>query len=79
MTSAVSSCACRLTPHGVSPAAHLGDGCADLILVAGRSRRHTLSYLFRTAYTGNAVSHGATVVPVCAPVLLLLLPLLYQN
>lgn len=56
VTSAVTSCACRLTPHGVSPAAHLGDGCADLILVAGRSRRHTLSYLFRTAFTGNALS-----------------------
>ena len=52
----MTSCACRLTPHGVSPAAHLGDGCADLILVAGRSRCHTLSYLFRTAFTGNAVS-----------------------
>uniref|UniRef100_A0A0P4W402 DAGKc domain-containing protein n=1 Tax=Scylla olivacea TaxID=85551 RepID=A0A0P4W402_SCYOL len=56
VTSAVTSCACRLSPHGVSPAAHLGDGCADLVLVAGRSRCHTLSYLFRTAFTGNALS-----------------------
>ncbi|MPC18733.1 Ceramide kinase [Portunus trituberculatus] len=56
VTSAVTSCACRLSPYGVSPAAHLGDGCADLVLVAGRSRYHTLSYLFRTAFTGNALS-----------------------
>lgn len=56
VTSAVTSCSCRLSPRGVSPAAHLGDGCADLVLVAGRSRCHTLSYLFRTAFTGNALS-----------------------
>ncbi|KAG0696842.1 Ceramide kinase [Chionoecetes opilio] len=56
VTSALTSCACRLSPGGVSPAAHLGDGCMDLILVAGSSRRHTLSYLFRTAFTGNALS-----------------------
>lgn len=56
VTSAVMSCACRLSPYGVSPSAHLGDGCTDLILVSGGSRCRILSYLFRTAYTGNAVS-----------------------
>nr|XP_045600791.1 ceramide kinase-like isoform X2 [Procambarus clarkii] len=56
VTSAVTSCACRLSPYGVSPAAHLGDGCMDLILVTGGSRCRILSYLFRTAYTGNAAN-----------------------
>ncbi|ROT78107.1 putative ceramide kinase-like [Penaeus vannamei] len=54
LTSAVASCSCRLTPHGVSPSAHLGDGCADLILVAGGSRFRILSYLYRTSCTGNS-------------------------
>ncbi|XP_071528378.1 ceramide kinase [Panulirus ornatus] len=56
VTSAVVTCACRLSPHGMSPSAHLGDGCTDLILVSGGSRYRILSYLFRTAYTGNALS-----------------------
>ncbi|KAK3862568.1 hypothetical protein Pcinc_031582 [Petrolisthes cinctipes] len=54
VTSAVMSCACRLTPHGISPTAHLGDGCTDLILVSGGSRWRVLTYLLRTAYTGDA-------------------------
>lgn len=58
LTSAVASCSCRLTPHGVSPSAHLGDGCADLILVAGGSRFRILSYLYRTSCTGNSLSLG---------------------
>ncbi|XP_068224473.1 ceramide kinase [Palaemon carinicauda] len=56
VTSAVVSCACRLTPHGISPSAHLGDGCTDLILVSGGSRFRILSYLYRTSCTGNALS-----------------------
>ncbi|KAK7082549.1 hypothetical protein SK128_021654, partial [Halocaridina rubra] len=56
VTSAVVSCACRLTPHGISPSAHLGDGCTDLILVSGGSRFRILSYLYRTSFTGNALS-----------------------
>ncbi|KAG7173369.1 Ceramide kinase-like, partial [Homarus americanus] len=56
VTSALVSCACRLSPCGISPSAHLGDGCTDLILVSGGSRCRILSYLFRTAYMGNAVS-----------------------
>lgn len=52
----MASCSCRLTPHGVSPSAHLGDGCADLILVSGGSRFRILSYLYRTSCTGDSVS-----------------------
>ncbi|CAL4059508.1 unnamed protein product, partial [Meganyctiphanes norvegica] len=53
VTGAVASCACRLTPKGVSPAAHLGDGCADLLMVEGGSRFRMISYLYKTS-TGNA-------------------------
>lgn len=53
VTGAVASCACRLTPRGVSPAAHLGDGCADLLMVEGSSRYRMISYLYKTS-TGNA-------------------------
>ncbi|XP_076056284.1 ceramide kinase [Oratosquilla oratoria] len=56
VSAAVSSCACRLTPHGVSPAAHLGDGCADIVLIPAGSRLRFLHYLYRTSVTGNALS-----------------------
>ncbi|XP_042862886.1 ceramide kinase-like [Penaeus japonicus] len=55
LTSAVASCSCRLTPHGVSPSDKftLGDGCTDLILVSGGSRFRILSYPYRTSCTGT--------------------------
>ncbi|XP_077194359.1 ceramide kinase isoform X2 [Paroedura picta] len=41
------SCACPRSPKGLSPSAHLGDGCADLILVHKCSRFNFLRYLIR--------------------------------
>uniref|UniRef100_A0A8C3BGX8 Ceramide kinase n=1 Tax=Cairina moschata TaxID=8855 RepID=A0A8C3BGX8_CAIMO len=41
------SCACPRSPKGLSPAAHLADGSADLILVRKCSRFDFLRHLFR--------------------------------
>ncbi|XP_042324804.1 ceramide kinase [Sceloporus undulatus] len=41
------SCACPRSPKGLSPAAHLADGSADLILVRKCSRLNFLRYLVR--------------------------------
>ncbi|XP_054845328.1 ceramide kinase isoform X1 [Eublepharis macularius] len=41
------SCACPRSPKGLSPSAHLADGCADLILVHKCSRFNFLRYLIR--------------------------------
>uniref|UniRef100_A0A8C8S275 Ceramide kinase n=1 Tax=Pelusios castaneus TaxID=367368 RepID=A0A8C8S275_9SAUR len=41
------SCACPRSPKGLSPAAHLADGSADLILVRKCSRFNFLRYLIR--------------------------------
>lgn len=41
------SCACPRSPKGLSPAAHLADGSADLILVRKCSRFDFLRYLVR--------------------------------
>ncbi len=39
------SCRCAKSPRGPAPAAHLGDGCLDLITVNRCSRRSFLRYL----------------------------------
>lgn len=54
ITAACMKCACRHTPRGVSPGAHLGDGLVDLILVAKTSRVNYFRYLYRTAYLRNS-------------------------
>lgn len=41
------SCRCGLSPEGMSPSAHLGDGCMDLILVSDCSRIDYLRHLIR--------------------------------
>ncbi|KAM4676055.1 ceramide kinase [Discoglossus pictus] len=41
------SCACPRSPKGISPAAHLADGTADLILVRKCSRLNFLRHLIR--------------------------------
>ncbi|XP_032738651.1 ceramide kinase isoform X1 [Lontra canadensis] len=41
------SCACPRTPRGLSPAAHLGDGSSDLILIRKCSRFNFLRFLVR--------------------------------
>ncbi|GFR74005.1 ceramide kinase [Elysia marginata] len=44
---ATMSCRCDLAQMGISPAAHLGDGCMDLILVQECSRLQYLHHLLR--------------------------------
>ncbi|XP_004438101.1 PREDICTED: ceramide kinase [Ceratotherium simum simum] len=41
------SCACHRSPRGLSPAAHLGDGSSDLILIRKCSRFNFLRFLLR--------------------------------
>ncbi|XP_041347337.1 ceramide kinase-like [Gigantopelta aegis] len=41
------SCRCQMTPDGVSPASHLGDGCIDLVLVSNCSRVDYIRHLYR--------------------------------
>ncbi|XP_073475814.1 ceramide kinase isoform X4 [Aquarana catesbeiana] len=47
VNAAVMSCACPRSPKGLSPAAHLADGTADLILVRKCSRLNFLRHLIR--------------------------------
>ncbi|XP_005097881.2 ceramide kinase [Aplysia californica] len=41
------SCRCELSPSGMSPSSHLGDGCTDLILIQDCSRLQYLRHLTR--------------------------------
>ena len=41
------SCRCSLSPLGMSPFTHIGDGCMDLILVHDCSRTDYLRHLIR--------------------------------
>ncbi|XP_076335169.1 ceramide kinase-like isoform X1 [Tachypleus tridentatus] len=47
---ATMTCRCAMTKDGISPTAHLGNGCTDVILVTKCSRLNFLRYLFRTAF-----------------------------
>ncbi|KAG8577347.1 hypothetical protein GDO81_010144 [Engystomops pustulosus] len=47
------SCACPRSPRGLSPAAHLADGTADLILVRKCSRLDFLRHLIRHTTSNN--------------------------
>jgi len=49
VNSVTMSCSCDLSPPGMSPYCHLGDGCMDLILVSDCSRVDFLKFLMRTA------------------------------
>jgi len=52
VSSAVISCACRKSPLGLSPSAHLADGNTDLILVKKCSKVDFFRYLY--AHVGHA-------------------------
>jgi len=41
------SCACAKSPEGLSPSAHLADGCLDLVLVKHTSRLQYLRHMIR--------------------------------
>ena len=49
------SCRCHLSRNGVSPTAHLGDGCADLILIRPCSRIQFLQHLYRCMLGNGSV------------------------
>ncbi|VTJ92374.1 Hypothetical predicted protein, partial [Marmota monax] len=50
------SCACPRSPRGLSPAAHLGDGTFDLILIRKCSRFNFLRFLLRHTNQYDQVS-----------------------
>lgn len=50
------SCACAKSPEGLSPSAHLADGCMDLILVKHTSRFQYLRHMLRLASKADHVS-----------------------
>lgn len=52
------SCACPRSPRGLSPAAHLGDGSSDLILIRKCSRFNFLRFLVRHTNQYDQVSGG---------------------
>lgn len=49
INNATTTCACSRAKKGISPSAHVGDGCTDLILVKKCSRFSYLRYLIATA------------------------------
>jgi len=56
----IMSCCCAQSPKGLSPAAHLGDGCLDLIIHKQASWPRYLRYMLNTAvfrkpFTGDLV------------------------
>lgn len=48
-------CACPRSPRGLSPAAHVGDGSCDLILIRKCSRLNFLRFLVRHTNQGDQV------------------------
>lgn len=51
VNAATMSCRCEKSKKGLSPAAHLGNGCSDLIIVSQCSRLDYLRFLMRTGYS----------------------------
>ena len=49
------SCACAKSPEGLSPSAHLADGCLDLILVKHTSRLQYLRHMIRLSSKADQV------------------------
>lgn len=57
------SCACPRSPRGLSPAAHLGDGSCDLILIRKCSRFNFLRFLVRHTNQCDQVGAGRPCAP----------------
>ena len=51
VNAATMSCRCEKSKKGLSPAAHLGNGCSDLIIVSQCSRLDYIRFLLRTGYS----------------------------
>ena len=49
------SCACAKSPEGLSPSAHLANGCLDLILVKHTSRLQYLRHMIRLSSKADQV------------------------
>lgn len=47
---ATMSCKCGMSREGISPCAHRGDGCVDVVVVSHCSRLNYIRYLFRTSF-----------------------------
>ncbi|RWS29322.1 ceramide kinase-like protein [Leptotrombidium deliense] len=50
INAATMTCRCGMSKDGISPAAHLGNGCTDLIVVTKCSRANYLRYMMRTGF-----------------------------
>ena len=53
ITGACNKVASKLTPQGVAPGAHFGDGLVDLIIVNKTSRFNYFRYLYRSAFLNS--------------------------
>ena len=53
---ATNCCANKKSPEGISPSAHLADGCIDLIIVRRTSRVRYLQHMMRLAGKADHVS-----------------------
>lgn len=53
---ATNCCANKKSPEGISPSAHLADGCIDLVAVRHTSRARYLHHMVRLAGRADHVS-----------------------
>ena len=53
---ATNCCANKKSPEGISPSAHLADGCIDLVVVRHTSRARYLHHMIRLAGRADHVS-----------------------
>lgn len=53
---ATNCCANKKAPEGISPSAHLADGCIDLVVVRHTSRSRYLHHMIRLAGRADHVS-----------------------
>ncbi|XP_035676887.1 ceramide kinase-like [Branchiostoma floridae] len=58
INAATNSCACKKTPKGVSPSAHLADGCTDLILIHATPRYRFLGHLLKHLTDSDRFNHS---------------------
>ncbi|KAI1287061.1 Ceramide kinase [Halotydeus destructor] len=54
VNAATMTCRCEKAKKGMSPAAHMGNGCTDLIIVSKCSRWNYMRYLMRTGFLATS-------------------------
>lgn len=66
VNAATMACRCVKSRKGLSPAAHLGNGCSDLIVVSECSRLDYIRFLMRTGFS-TSQSSVSPVLPLSLP------------